>query len=255
MSWRILTLIVVFSCGAIGLSCSAAQVEQPAVAETPTLETPTPESPARESSPDTASESGHPETSHPAEGTSHESHGDHDETDLSHQNAGAQLTSPSEFKRDLALWTFVLFILLLLLLTKFAWRPVMEGLDKREASIAALVEEAKLNAQKSAELMKQHEARLNAAADEVHAMIAAGKRDAETLRERILADAQSAAQRERDRAVSDIQAAKTTALHEMTQRSVDIAFQLANGIVRRQLNPEDHAQLIRETMDRFENVN
>ncbi len=203
---------------------------------------------------DQGHDNGHKQTNSNA--TAHKGQaGHHDETDLSHQNASAMLEDPSEFRRDLAIWTFVVFLLLLLLLGKFAWRPVMDGLEKREQTIADLVDEARRNAEQTAELVQRHELKMNAAADEAREVVASARRDAETMRERIVSEAQAAAQRERERAVADIQGAKNAALQEMTELSVDIAFKLANGIVRRQLNREDHAQLIRDTLDRFPSVN
>src|SRR4051794_33128053 len=58
--------------------------------------------------------------------------GHHDQYDLSHANAGPNLNKPEEFKSDLAIYTFVVFMLLLALLTKFAWGPISQGLAKRE---------------------------------------------------------------------------------------------------------------------------
>ena len=70
-----------------------------------------------------------------------------------------------------------------------------------------------------------------------------------------LAEAQEAAQRERDRASSEIETAKAAALQEIAQRSVDVALSLASDMVRRQLNKDDHDQLIRDALDRFPSNN
>ena len=203
---------------------------------------------AEHESPATAAPSG-------SEGEGHEggalrgAHGD--PYDLSHQNASKSLEDPSEFKSDLAIWTFVVFICLSALLLKFAWRPVMEGLEKREHSIASMIHDAKTSAEKATEQLRQYEAQLAAASAEAQRMIARAQKDAEATKEQIVSEARTAARKERERAVADIENAKNSALQEMTSRSVDLAMLMAGRIVRRQLKPEDQSQLIRETLDQL----
>jgi F-type H+-transporting ATPase subunit b len=187
------------------------------------------------------------------EGEHDASHGD--PHDLSHQNASDKLEDPSQFKSDLAIWTFVVFLCLLALLLKFAWRPIMDGLEKREKSIAAMIDEAKQSAEKAAEQLREYEAQLAAAGEEAQKLMAQAQRDAESVKDQIVADAKSAAQRERERAVQDIESAKNAALQEMTQKSVDLAVLMAGRIVRRQLAPEDHAKLIRDALDQLPSKN
>lgn len=181
--------------------------------------------------------------------------GHHDSTDLSHLNAGLQLNDPSQFRSDLAIWTFVVFLCLLLILGKFAWGPVMNGLDQREQSIATMIDEAKQGQEKAAEQLKQYEARLAVAGEEARELVAQARKDAEAAKDRILAEAQEAADRQRQRAVEDIQVAKNIALQEITETSVDLAVNLAGRIVRQQLRAEDHSQLIREAMDQLPSRN
>ena len=181
--------------------------------------------------------------------------GHHNPYDLSHQNAGPKLEDPSQWKSDLALASLVVFLCLLLLLSKFAWRPVMDGLEARERGIAANIEEAKRSAEMAAAQLRQYEAKLAAATEESREILNQARKDADAARERILAEAQSIAQRERQRAIDDIQTAKNAALQEMTQKSVDLAVSMAGRLVRRQLKAEDHSQLIREMMEQFSSRN
>ncbi|MBC8352375.1 MAG: F0F1 ATP synthase subunit B [Planctomycetes bacterium] len=175
--------------------------------------------------------------------------------DLSHANAGDKMNSPDDFRSDLAIWTFVVFVCLLAVLGKFAWGPVMEGLEKREQSIASMIDEAKQGQEQAAEQLKQYEAKLAAAGEEARDLVAQARKDAETAKDRILAEAQEAADRQRERAVNDIQVAKNVALQEMTEKSVDLAVNLAGRIVRQQLKAEDHSDLVREAMDQLPSRN
>ena len=179
----------------------------------------------------------------------------HDPYDLSHQNAGAQLEDPSEFKSDLAIWTFLLFLCLLAVLAKFAWGPIVAGLDKREQGIAAKIEEAQHSAKQAAKQLQQYESQLAAATEEAKEILAEARRDADSARERIVAEAQEAAGRERDRAIDDIKSAKQVAVQEITERSVDLAVAMAGQLIRREVNADDRAKLVRDALDQIPSQN
>jgi len=198
----------------------------------------------------------HGKEGHAGEEHAGENHaGDHDPHDLSHVNATASLEDPSQIRSDLAIWTMVVFLCLLALLAKFAWGPIMEGLERRESSIAAAIDEAEQAAAKGAEQLKLYEAKLAAAADETREILAQARKDAEATGERMIAEAKEAAIRERDKAIADISAAKNSALQEITERSVDLAVTMAGRMIQRQLTPDDRAGLIRDALDQLTNQN
>ena len=179
----------------------------------------------------------------------------HDPHDLGHGNASSSLTSPADVKFDSAIYSFVVFMLLLLILGKFAWGPITEGLDKRERSIEGKIAEAHHSALKAAEQLKQYEAKLAAAAEEAKEIAMGARREAEIARDQILAEAKTGAQRERDRAIEEIAAAKNVALQEIAEKSVNMAVRLASSLVQREIKPAEHAQLIREAVDTFPSAN
>jgi F-type H+-transporting ATPase subunit b len=164
---------------------------------------------------------------------------------------GGVNTHPLSIDPDLAICTAIVFLLLLLILAKFAWRPIMQGLEKREQSIAGQIEEAHQANQKAAQTLEQYQARLAAAADEVRAIVAEGKREAEAARAQILAEAQEAARREQQRAVAEIAAAKNQALGEIAATHVDHAFALARQVIRKEISRDEHGVLIRDSLERF----
>ena len=184
-----------------------------------------------------------------------DSHGGHDPTDLSHQNATDMIENPAEWKSDLALWTFAVFLLLLLVLAKFAWGPIIAGLEKREQGIAAMIEEAQHSAEQAAKQLQQYEAKLAAATEESKGILAEARRDADAARERIVAEAQETAARERQRAIDDITTAKQGAVQEITERSVELAVAMAGQLIRREVSVEDRAKLVRDALDEIPSQN
>jgi F-type H+-transporting ATPase subunit b len=198
------------------------------------------------------------EKDHPAESKGAEEHATgehHDDTALDHANASDELLTPSEWRFDHVLASWIVFGALLLLVGKLAWRPIMGGLEKREESIKKLIDEAQHNADVATERLQQLDARLAAAADEARAIVARAQQDAEKTSARLLADAEEAAQREKVRALADIEAAKSAALSDIADKSVDMAVSLAGRIVKKQLSSQDHAQLIQDALEQFPSRN
>jgi F-type H+-transporting ATPase subunit b len=187
---------------------------------------------------------------------SHGEKGHHvDETDLSHANASDQLSSPAELRFELTLATMVVFLLLVALLGKFAWGPIAQGLDKREQSIADMIASAESNQRKAEARLLELERRLAEQAEEARQVLGAARREGEMVKEKIVAEAQAAAQAERDRAVSDIRSAKNQALQEIAQKSVNTAVDIAKSLIHREVRPDDHAQLIRDSLAQFQSQN
>ena len=175
--------------------------------------------------------------------------------EASHDGGHEANTNPLSFDPDLALFTGLVFLLLLLILWKFAWGPILAGLAAREDGIAANIDQAQQDAEAAAAKLQEYEAQLTAASEEARTIMAKAQEDAQAAADAIVAEAKEAAQRQRDRAVADIEAAKNVALGEVAEKSVDIALGLAGNIVRRQLNAEEHSELIRETLDKFPSNN
>jgi len=153
---------------------------------------------------------------------------------------------------DLALWTLFVFLGLLLVLWKFAWNPILDGLDKREKRIAESIDGAQSAKLAAESELQQYQAKLAGADAEAAVIIAEARKDADALRERRLAEAAEEAQRIRDRAVAEIQAAKDAVVRELAESSVDSAVSLAGNIVGRTLSKDDHADLVQKSLGQFQ---
>jgi F-type H+-transporting ATPase subunit b len=179
----------------------------------------------------------------------------HDDTDLSHGNATPALHSPADLRFDMSIYSFVVFLILLGVLYKFAWGPIALALQRREETIARQIEEARLASDRAAQQLREYEARLAAATEEARHIVAGARQKAEAAQERIVAEAREAAQKERDRAVADIHIAKNQALDQIAKKSVQTAVSLAGQIIRREVKPQEHEALIGEAINQFSNVN
>ncbi len=174
---------------------------------------------------------------------------------LASEGGGHGSPNPLKFEPDLAVFTAIIFLVLMAVLWKFAWGPIMQGLRKREEAIAEEIASAQRSNEEAKDLLTQYESRLGEAADEVRSLLDQGKKDADSQRQQIIADAQDAARAEKDRAVREIDVAKNEALSELAEKSVDTAVDLAGRIVGKQLEAADHTRLIQEALEKFPSQN
>jgi F-type H+-transporting ATPase subunit b len=181
--------------------------------------------------------------------------GEHAAHDPTHGNATNMLSHPLEWRSDQALFTLVVFGVLVAVLYGLAWKPLIQGLDLREKTIAAQIAEAKQASELAAAKLKEYEVKLQEAAVQAQALVAQARKDAESVGERIKSEAQAEAARQRDRSLAEIESAKQAALSELTNKSTDMAFALARRVVGRELRPEDHQQLINDAMNRLPSQN
>ncbi len=174
--------------------------------------------------------------------------GDHGAHDPGHGNAGDMMLDPSEFRADLAIYTFVVFVLLLAILGKFAWPKISTALLEREKRIEGNIAAAEAKHEESKRLLAAHEAKLASAAAEVRALLEEARRDAEGTKDQIIAEARTAAKAERDRAVRDIELASDQALKSIAESSANLAIDLAGKVIRESINPAKRQELVRSAL-------
>jgi len=150
-----------------------------------------------------------------------------------------------------ALWVLVIFGLVVFVLGRFAWPPILAGLQAREKFIRDSLEEARRDRVAAEERLKQYEERLNAARSEATAIVDEARRDAEVARRRIENDAQDEAERILERAKREIALAKEGAVKDLYAVSARLTAEVAGKILAREINPSDHERLIRDAIDRL----
>lgn len=190
---------------------------------------------------------------HDAQG--HGGAGHHEDMDLTHANAAADMEVPNSIRADKTLFSLVVFGLLLIGLYLLAWKPITEGLGKREAEINGLIAKTQKASEEAADKLKQYELQLQTAAQEAQNVIAQARRDGEASAQRIIAEAQNEAIRRKDQAIAEIDSAKRAAISDLSNKSTDLAFSLAKRIVGRELRKDDHQQLIQDVLNQLPSKN
>jgi F-type H+-transporting ATPase subunit b len=166
-----------------------------------------------------------------------------------HEGALAE-ESDNPFKGwiDLTLWSIVVFLLLLFVLSKYAWKPMLQGLEKREQSIRGAVEEAQRARDEAQALRDQLQRDMGQAHEKVRQMFDEAHKAGEQARERLVAEARKDIQTERERLHREIDAARDQALQQLMTRSADLAALVASKAIGRQMTIDDHHRLVEEAV-------
>lgn len=166
---------------------------------------------------------------------------------------GSEDGLPAFLKVDTAavVVAIVTFLILLFLLTKLAWKPILTGLQQREETIRAAVDDAQKANEEARALAAEYQVKLETAKSEAQAIAEDARKKADATRLRIEDEARKQADETLARAVREIQQAKDTALSELLGSVADIAAEAASRIVRREISPEANAPLVNEVVEAF----
>jgi len=155
----------------------------------------------------------------------------------------------SHFFSSLIFWEVVSFGTLLWVLYKFAFPPILKILEERERKIRESLEQAERHRAEAERKLQEYEAKLNAASRDAEAVMAQAKERAQRLLEeneqRLAADAERI---KRDTA-REIEHERRKAIQEIRAQTTDLALLVAEKVVGRTLNDQDHRRLADEALE------
>lgn len=160
-----------------------------------------------------------------------------------------------QFDAGSAIVNIAIFISVLIILSKLVWPVILRGLEMRDLKIRGDLEGAHQANLDAKALLATYESRLADASTQVQKMLADAQKASDGERQRIVADARSESEVHRQRALADIDQAKKVAISELAGQTSDMALAVARKIVSRELKAEDHAELIRQSLDRLPSNN
>ncbi len=148
-----------------------------------------------------------------------------------------------------AVWTIVLFALLLAVLGKFVWPHILKGLKDREDRIRYDLEQAEQQREEAGQTLQQYKSQLAEARKEAQQLIEQSRSDAQKVAEDLKAQAQNDIQQMRDRAQREINAAREEAVAEVYERTAEIATHIAGRILRREISADDQKDLVEASLN------
>ena len=166
---------------------------------------------------------------------------------------GIALAGEKPYVGDLgqAIAALLIFLVLLLVLGKFAWRPIINQLRRREEDIAQRIDKAKASQEKADELAQEYRNSLDNIEDESEQMFTQAKREANIESDRILDAAHAEAKDVLKQANEDIDAARKQAHKKLQAETAGMATEIAKRLLRKNLSPEDHSRLVAEATEQI----
>jgi F-type H+-transporting ATPase subunit b len=147
----------------------------------------------------------------------------------------------------LLIWTLIAFILVLIILRKYAWNPILKGLHERETNIAEAIATAEKVKAEMAQLKSEHETLLIKAREERASII----KEAKESSDKMLAEAKEKAKKEYDRILAEAQDAieqqKNAAIIDVKNKIGSLVIEVSEKVLRKELsNVKEQEQYIHQ---------
>ena len=160
----------------------------------------------------------------------------------------------SPFAGDLgnAIWTLGIFLIVVLVLGKFAWGPVLGMLKEREDFIRTSLHDAKRDRDEAEARLKEYTVQLQTARSEAASIVEDARRDSERLREELRSKAKAEADTILKNAERQIQLETGRALAQIRTEAVDLSVMIASKLIGRNLTKADNERLIEDALTQVE---
>lgn len=149
----------------------------------------------------------------------------------------------------LSIWTIVVFLLVLFVLGKWAWGPILGALDAREEGIRSAIEEAKAERLEAQELLAEHRRQVADARRQAQEIVSEAREAGQRIQKDIEARAREEGDRILARARVEIERERDRAIEELRRESVDLALAVAARVLDEKLTGEKDRALVRAYLE------
>jgi F-type H+-transporting ATPase subunit b len=161
---------------------------------------------------------------------------------LAQEEAGRpDLLSPNS---GLMAWTLIIFVVLALILSRYAFGPITAAVRAREQALEEALNSAKHDREEAARLLEQHRAALDASRGEAQKLIADARVSAERVRAELVEQAHAEQASMLARARQEIESEKARAIADLRREAVDLAIAGAGKVIERNLDEAANRQLV-----------
>jgi F-type H+-transporting ATPase subunit b len=141
---------------------------------------------------------------------------------------------------------------LLTLLAKFAWRPLLQALEERQAQIRKSLDDAQQARQELERLNQEQQKIIASARSEADRIVSQSRSDAERLRQELRESARADAANIVKNAERQIELQTHQAMRQVRQEAVELSVAIASKLLARNLSKEDNDRLIQQTLQQFD---
>ena len=168
------------------------------------------------------------------------------------EEAPAAALSPFSGNVGNAVWTLAIFLIVVIVLGKFAWGPVLGLLREREDFIHRSLSDAKHDRDEAEARLRDYAAKLQTAQTQAVAILEEARRDGEKLREELRQRAKTEADTLLKNAGQQIELQTTRAVQQIRQEAVDLSVAIASKVLQRNISKEDNEKLIADALKQIE---
>lgn len=144
----------------------------------------------------------------------------------------------------LQIWTLVTFVVLLVLLAKFAFKPIALALDRRSETIKKSIDEAEKQRVEAKKLMEDYQRQLAEARAEANKIIEEARGLGENVRKEVVEKANAEASALLQRSQEEIQRQKEKGVQELKDTVASLSVQIASKVIEKEVNEATHRQLV-----------
>lgn len=161
------------------------------------------------------------------------------------------MSTLTNFDTGLMIWTWITFIIVLVILATKAWKPMIKALENRENFIRESLQEAEAARQEADKVAAEYEEMVAKARHEAQEIVAAGKDTAERMKAEILNDAKEKSTGILKQAETRIEAEREKAIAEIRNQIVDISMAAAEKILSKSISRDDNDRLIEDALKEY----
>ncbi|MCZ6821078.1 MAG: F0F1 ATP synthase subunit B [Calditrichaeota bacterium] len=152
-------------------------------------------------------------------------------------------------------WTGLTFLLLLLILKKMAWGPILQMLDERETRIKESLEKADAAQKETEAALAKNQEIMEQARKEAREMLSASRRTADTTKQEIVERAEAEAARTLEKAKREIGLEREKAVEEIRSQTAELSVLIASKLIDKTLSVEDHKEIIDRSLQKMVDAN
>src|SRR4029078_12865408 len=162
------------------------------------------------------------------------------------ETAKGGLLTPSG---GLMFWTLIIFVVLLFVLSRAAFKPMLAAVEAREKSLEEEIASAKADREAAAKLLAEHQAQLDQARGESQKLIAEGRSVGDKIRADMVEETRGQQQKMLERARREIESEKVRAIADLRREAVELAIAGAGKVIEKNLDDASNRKIVETCLD------
>lgn len=143
-------------------------------------------------------------------------------------------------------WAVVNFGILVAILNKFLFKPILGVMDERAAEVSANIDKAEADRIEAERMKAEYDSALTNARKEAAGIVSEAQKTAESKKEEILQSARTEAEEMHENALKKIADERESAFHDLKGEISTLAVRIAEKIVKKTINPDDHGNMVQD---------